>query len=153
MKRDAIVIELQKRLSSITTGNGHPITVTRVDRNPDGEPNVERMPLIHLFELTDAATETRSRGASAPPKQKRELTVVLELWRASTSDGKASKDILEFLKSSREVIFSDGITLGRVAAEVVEEELSRVFRPGIGNNVAGIGQVLKIKYIEDFANL
>ena len=58
-----------------------------------------------------------------------------------------------FLRSTRQVIFSDGITLGGLASMVTEVEVSRMFRPGISNSVGGIGTVLELIYIEDFSNL
>ena len=153
MKRDDIVIEIQARLNLITVGNGHPFDVDYIFRNPDEEPSPEQMPAINIFEMPDITTGGQQRKASDLPVYERQFTVALELWYKSVNPGIVSKDIMTFLKASRQVIFSDGVTLGGLVSMVLEEETSRVFRPDIKNNVVGIGQVLQFTYIEDFSNL
>jgi hypothetical protein len=153
MQRDEIVVEVQKRLNGITTANGHPFDIAYVFRNPEEEPSVNRMPCINIFEFPDITVDEKQRGGSLKPIYKKEFQVVLEMWYVSASAGETSRDIMTFLKSVREVIFEGGITLGGKAKYVKEEEVSRVYRPGIGNNVVGIGQVLSFQYIEDFDTL
>jgi len=152
MKRESLVIEIQRRLNLIKIANGCTFDISYVFRNPEEEPTPEAMPCTNLFEMQDAVTEERSRG-TRPPLYLRELTIILESWYKSVSTGVASKDILTFLKHMRTAIFSDGVTLGGLSLGISETEVSRIFRPPIGNNVVGIGMVLRIKYLEDFSNL
>lgn len=153
MKREEIIQELQRRLNQIKTDNGYPVSVRYVFRNPDVEPSPDTMPCINLFEMEDSSIELASRSASTPPIIKKNLRVVLEMWVKSTSEGRCSKDVSDFLKSVRQVVFSDGVTLGKYAAMVSEVEVSRMFRPDIQSNVGGIGTVLEFIYIEDFSTL
>ena len=153
MKRDDIVIEVQRRLNLITTANGHPLDVAYVFRNPEEDPSPERMPCVNIFELPDTTLRQQSRTTKDMPIYEKNFSVVLEMWRASAEEGVVSRDILEFLKSVREVIFSDGETLGRRVAKCIEVEVSRVFRPRIGNHIVGIGQVLEFVYMEEFSKM
>lgn len=154
MRRDDIVIEIQRRLNLITTSNGHPFDIKYVFRNPEEEPKNDMMPMTNIFEFPSITYDSApSRGARSKPIYKQEFRVIMEHWYLSTNAGRTSKDIMLYLKSSREVIFSDGQILGGLADLVVEEEVSRVYRPPVDSKAVGIGQVLLIQFKEDFNNL
>lgn len=153
MKRDDAVVEIMRRLLTINTTNGYDFTINQVIRNPETEPSPERMPITNIFEFPEVTAKGSSRGATQPPNYIKEFQVVLEHWFASATRGETTKDIVKYLKYARKVIFADGITLGRICTEVEETETSRVYRPMIGNNVVGVGQVLRIVFVEDFNNL
>lgn len=151
MKRSSIVSEVMRRLNTIKIANGYTFDMKYVFQNPEDEPLVETMPCVNLFEFPEITLEqTKNRGASQPPIYTKEFKIVIESWYASASRGNTSKDITTFLKHNRQVLFGDGITLSRLCNLLEESEVSRVYRPAIGNNVVGIGQVLTIRYIEDF---
>ena len=151
MRRDDITIEVQRRVNLIKIVNGHTFDIAYVFRNPEEEPSPDTMPLTNIYEFPSVTLESsQRRGARSKPIYKQEFRLVLESWFYSTSRGKTSRDIMVFLKSLREVIFSDGQTLGGLADIVMEEEVSRVYRPPIDNKVVGIGQVLLIHFKEDF---
>jgi hypothetical protein len=152
--RDDIVVEIQRRVNLITTANGHEFDIKYVFRNPDEEPSTPMMPMVNIFEFPSVTLNSSpSRGGKSKPIYKQEFQVVLESWYLSASAGKTSRDIMKFLKSLREVIFTDGQTLGGLADLVVEEEVSRVYRPPVDSKSVGIGQVLLIQFKEDFNNL
>jgi hypothetical protein len=110
------------------------------------------MPTINIYEFDSVTTdETMRRGASQKPVYKKYFRIALEHWYLSASEGVTNRDIMTFLKASRQVVFSDGQVLGGLATLVVEEEESRIYRPL--PKVVGIGQVLAIQFIEDFNNL
>lgn len=154
MKRDGIVIEILRRLNLIKVSNGYSFDLKMALRNPEDEPSVEDMPMTNVFEFPEINLgEAKRRGASLPPIYTKELTVVMEHWYVSASRGQTTKDVYTYLSSARKTMFSDGITLGRLCSNVEETEVSRIYRPPIGNNVVGIGQVLNFRYIEDFAEL
>ena len=154
MTRDSIVSEIMRRLLLVKVANGYTFDTRYVFQNPESEPLVESMPCVNLFEFAEITLDhAKNRGASQPPIYTKEFQVVIESWYASSSLGRTSKDITAFLKSNRKAIFSDGITLGRLCSLIQETEVSRVYRPPIGNNVVGIGQVLTIRFIEDFNSL
>lgn len=153
MKRDDILVEVMTRLYAITQANGYTFDISYVFRNPEEEPDPRRMPCINLFELPDVTQTERKRGASLPPVYAKEFTLILEMWYVSSEEGSCSRDIMIFLKHVRTAIFQDGITLGGLASQVTEAEVSRVFRPGIANHVVGLGQVLQFLFLEDFSNL
>lgn len=152
MQRDSIVIEIQRRINLIKIANGHPFDIRYVFRNPEGEPSAEMMPMTNIFEFPSVTMdETMRRGAKQKPVYKKFMRVALEHWYNSTSRGECSRDIMKFLKASRQEIFSDGQILGGLASLVIEEEESRVYRPQ--TTVVGIGEVLAIQFTEDFNNL
>ena len=152
MRRDDIVVEIQRRMNLVKIANGYDFDIAHVFRNPDGEPSPDLMPMTNIFEFPSTTTdETMRRGAKQKPVYKKFFRVALEHWWNSTNAGEASRDIMQFLKASRQTIFSDGQTLGGVATLVVEEEESRIYRPL--QYVVGIGEVLAIQFIEDFNNL
>lgn len=151
MQRDNIVVEIQRRVNLIKEENGHPFDIRYVYRNPEGEPSPDLMPMTNIFEFPSTTIESAKRGATQKPVYKKFFRVALEHWYNSDSRGECSRDIMIFLKASRQVLFSDGQTLGRLASLVVEEEESRIYRPL--QNVVGIGEVLAIQFTEDFNNL
>lgn len=152
MIRDDLVKELQRRLTLIKKANGDPFDLNFVLRNPETEPDADRMPAANIFEFPDVTTKAQSRSSSAPPVLTKEFSVAIEIWYVSKSEGETTPDIMVFLKLVRQKEFSDGITLGQRCAEVREDEVSRVFRPKLGSHIVGIGQVLTFEYIEDFSN-
>lgn len=150
MIRNEVVVEIIRRLNFITTANGYDFDFILASRNPENEPSPDRMPMTHIFEFPELTVESSKRGASVPPVYKKQFMVVLEHWYHSTNRGSTTPDILKFLRYARKVLFQDGTTLGGVCREVEETELSRIYRPPIGNNVVGVGQVLRVTYVEDF---
>ncbi len=154
MRRDDIVVEIQRRMNLLLIANGHPFDIKYVFRNPDEEPGLDLMPCTNIYEFPSITIESApSRGARSKPIYKQELTVVLEHWYLSATAGETNRDVNIYLKASRELIFSDGQILGGLADLVVEEEASRVYRPPIDKKVVGIGQVLGIQFKEDFNTL
>jgi hypothetical protein len=146
--RDNIIKEVQKRLYEIKTTNGFDFDVALVTRNPEEEPSPEQMPMCQVFEFPEVTLQNSTRGGK--PIYTKELQIVVESWYNSDSQGSSTPDILKFLKYKRKQLFKDGVSLGGLASEMIEMEVSRVMRPPIGNNIVGIGQVLQIKFIEDF---
>ena len=154
MRRDDIVIEIQTRINNIKIVNGYPFDVQYVFRNPPDEPSPDLMPLTNIFEFPSETVDSApSRGARTKPIYKQDFRVVLEHWYLSTEAGLASRDIMTYLKAARQVIFNDGQILGGLVDLVLEEEVSRVYRPPVDKKSVGIGQVLFIKFKEDFNNL
>lgn len=153
MNRDDAIIEILKRLNSIKITNGFDFDLSLIQRNPEEEPSGDRMPSISLFEFPDVTKSKNHRGSNLPPIYDREMSVILELWYKSDSEGETSRDIMKFLRYARYVLFSDGVTLGRKAHNIDEEETSRVYRPGIGNFIVGIGMILVVNYLEDFSKI
>lgn len=153
MTRDTAIIEILKRLNSIKIVNGFDFDVSLIQRNPEEEPSGDRMPSISLFEFPDTTKSKNQRGSNQPPIYDREMSTILELWYRSASEGETTRDIMKFLRYVRYVLFSDGVTLGKKVYNIDEEETSRVYRPGIGNNIVGIGMILVINYLEDFSQI
>jgi hypothetical protein len=153
VNRDDAIIEILKRLNSIKTTNGFDFDISLIQRNPEEEPSGDRMPSISLFEFPDVTKSKNRRGANLPPIYDREMSVILELWYKSTSEGQTTRDIMKFLRYVRYVLFSDGVTLGKKVHNIDEEETSRVYRPGIGNFIVGIGMILVVNYLEDFSQI
>lgn len=153
MNRDNAIIEILKRLNSIKTTNGFDFNVSLIQRNPEEEPSGDRMPSISLFEFPDVTKSKNRRGANLPPIYDREMSVILELWYRSATEGETTRDIMKFLRYVRYVLFSDGVTLGKKVHNIDEEETSRVYRPGIGNFIVGIGMILVVNYLEDFSQI
>jgi hypothetical protein len=153
MIRDDAVVEIIRRLNTIQVVNGYEFNFIAASRNPEHEPSPDRMPHTNIFEFPEITLGAHSRGSSIPPSYKKEFQVVLEHWYKSATRGETTKDILTFLTASRKVLFTGGTTLGGICQEVIESEVSRVYRPQVGNHVVGVGQVLTITYIEDFNNL
>ena len=148
MQRDNVVKEVQKRIYQITTGNGYDFSVNKVERNPEEQPDPDSMPLVQIFEFPEITLTNSTRGGM--PIQTKELQLVVEFFYKSASQGATTPDIIKFLRYIRKTIFQDGIALGGVAKEIVETEVSRVLRPPLGNRIVGMGEVLAIKYVEDF---
>ena len=137
MKRDDILAEMQARLAPLAN----------VYRNPSEEIAIENMPMINLYELTDSVLDVTMRGRSLYPIYKRQLSVVLEVWIHS-EEGKVNRDIFDLLNQSRRAIYADGVTLGGLAVEVREQEMSKLFRAEIPAT-AGIGCLFLITYIDN----
>lgn len=151
MRRDDIVVDVQRRMNRILIANGHPFDIKYVFRNPDEEPGLDFMPCSNVFEFPSITLDTApSRGARSKPIYKQEMRIVIEHWYLSATAGETNRDVNIYLKASRQEIFIDGQTLGGLADLVVEEEISRVYRPAIDKKVVGIGQVLAVQFKEDF---
>lgn len=151
MLRDDVVVEIQRRLNLIKIANGHPFDIRYVFRNPEEEPSPDLMPLTNVFEFPSVTEDSASRGARQLPSYKKFFRVALEHWYKSETVGETNRDIMKYLKASRQVIFSDGQVLGGMVTLVMEEEESRIYRPL--RTVVGIGQVLVLQFTEDFNNL
>ena len=153
MKRDIAIIEILKRINSIKIANGFSFDISLIQRNPDEEPSGDYMPSVSVFEFPDVTISKNKRGASIPPVYQREMTVVLELWYRSSSEGETTRDIMTFLEYARYVLFNDGVTLNRKVNNIDEAETTRIYRPGLGNNIVGVGMVLTVEYLEDFGTI
>jgi len=153
MTRNGLIVEIQSRLSSIKIANGFSFDLSQVLRNPIEPPMVESMPMACLFEAPDTVDRWILLGATKAPKAKRSLSIIIEYWRSSLSEGRVSWDILEFLDYSRYVLFNDGVTLGGEALSLAENETTRIIRPEIGGNTSGIGVVYTATYVEDYSLL
>ena len=146
LRREEIAQEIWNRLSNI-------VGVQRVARNPENPPDINDLPTAQFFELDDVVTEMRMRGNS--PAYKRELTIVIEVFVAGSSEAAASKELMSFVKEMKSAFYSNGNSLSNANARlglIQETEQSRILRPGVGSHVAGIGTVFKISYTEDSNN-
>jgi hypothetical protein len=139
LKREEIIQELLTRLAS-TSG-------AYVARNPKKEPDTSEFPYICLVELADMVEDVDHRGGM--PNYKRKIEVVVECFTVSDTDEKSSQDIMSFLESVKSNIYGGSANLGGKCATIIETESSRVLRPPIGSNAAGIGLVFEIRYIEN----
>jgi hypothetical protein len=153
LSRDAAIVEILTRLNFIKIINGFDFNLRLIQRNPEEEPSGDYMPSISLFEFPDVTRSKNKRGADLPPIYHREMTLILELWYKSLSEGQTTKDITKFLRYVRYVLFHDGVTLNGLVNNIEETETTRVFRPGVGNFIVGIGVVINVGYLEDFSKI
>ena len=154
MRRNNVIKEVQRRLNLIKTANGYAFDIANVFRNPDEEPLPDLMPMSNIFELPEKTSKVKiHRGPKILPVYEKELTLIVEHWYLSDKIPETSRDINIFLREVRKVLFSDGSELGGIVNALVEQEVSRVFRPKVGNPMVGVGQVLTASYLEDFSKL
>jgi hypothetical protein len=138
-EREDIIVEFMQRLSSITG-------VQYTARNPDKVPSKDEMPCIQLFEMEDKVEETKMRG-DVPIAYRRAFEVITEHFIKGTTDEKASKELIAFLKLCKQKIYADGQTLGK-RCSLEETGAGRILRPESGSHIAGMGISWKIRYVE-----
>lgn len=144
LEREILMQELHSRLSGVDG-------VSFVERNPAEPPGVKDLPAILIFEFSDTMEEGSHRGGY--PVYRRSLKVVVESYINAASEGAATTELSAFIAKVRKVIYTGGNNLSRKASTLIEVESSRVLRPPIGENVAGLGLVFEITYVEDVSKL
>jgi hypothetical protein len=146
LEREEIIAALWQRMASVSG-------VQRTARNPVNPPTETDLPCINIFELSDEVTDAKSRGGSRSPAYKRELRVVVEPFVLGDSEPQATQKLGLFVIELKKKLYEGGNTLGLSGVEVLEEEMSQVYRPPNTEKIAGIGITLKIKYVEDISRL
>lgn len=144
LERELLMQELHCRLSAVEGASF-------VERNPVEPPGVSDLPAILIFEFSDTMEEGDHRGGY--PVYRRAFKVVVESFINAASKGAASTELSAFIGKVRKAIYTGGNNLSRKAVTLIEVETSRVLRPSVGENVAGLGLVFEITYIENVANL
>lgn len=144
--KETIVSTLWERLDGV-------VGKVSIARNSKVEPNVSDMPAIRFFELADEVVQSKSRGATQYPAYERKLTIAIEIFVNGTEEGAVTKELLEFVKEVKKKLYEGGNTLGLKSCYLLETEASRVFRPPVGEPVAGIVIVIDIFYIEDISQI
>jgi len=139
LEREQIIQELWRRIAGVSG-------VKFTARNPSVPPSSENVPSIEFFELPDNVTDTTTRGGV--PVMKRKLQVAIEVFIAGSKDSAASKELMAFVKTVKAALYAGGPTFGGLCSWK-EVEASRVMRPETGANLAGIGIVIEIMYVED----
>jgi hypothetical protein len=146
LKRENIVEEFERRMNLVTG-------VNYVARNPVQPPAADNVPAIMIYELTDDVEEIDMRGGSQYPNFRRSLTVVTESFVAVSEAGAASKEVMAFILEQKKALYEGGATLGGKCTSVVEVQASQILRPEMGENIAGMGLVFELRYIEDTGKL
>jgi hypothetical protein len=111
------------------------------------------MPRINIFELPDKVEKAAKRGATKHPSYIRKLEIALEAFVVSSSESAASKDLGLFVQELKKKLYEGGSNLGLNGVEVVETGASQILRPPNLDNVAGVGIILTVAYVENIANL
>lgn len=143
LERERILAELWSRMSEVTG-------VAYTARNPKAPPNTDDLPAIQFFEFDDEVEEASSRGGY--PSYKRTFDLILEVFIAGSSESSSSKELGAFVQEVKKKLYAGGPTLGKTCS-FKESKSTRVLRPPAGENVAGIGIKLEIRYVEDIAAL
>jgi len=146
LEREAILAALWKRMAAVSG-------VARTARNPVDPPSLEDLPCINMFELQDKVVGVKKRGASLLPEYRREVSVALEVFVAGSSEPQSSQALGLFVQDVKRKLYEGGVTLGLKGVEVEETDASQILRPSKMDSVAGIGILLKIKYVEDVTKL
>ena len=141
LQREKVIAELWYRMAQVT-GVGY------TARNPKAEPSVDQMPVISIFELDDAVQDKRMRGKSITCYRRR-LELILEVFVAGSTENASSKELFAFVELVLAEVFRGGNNLNKKASLIDIMEYSRVHRPPIGDNVAGLGIAFEILYIEE----
>ena len=141
LRREQIISELVSRIGN-TEG------ITFVARNPSAKPSVDEMPLGNIFDFPAQVVKSSGGGKTSLPTYKMVMQALVEVYVSGTTDDLASYELMEFYTEMLIAIFSDGASLGGLC-EIGISEMTRIFRPPIGGNVAGIGTVFTVVYPED----
>jgi len=145
-QRESAIRELQYRMWNVPG-------VGLVLRNTSQEPAVSDMPFIGIFELTDRIVEAGRRGGGVLPVYKREVDLVLEIFIAGSTEADASAELADFVSKVRAKLYEGGVTLGKRCSYITETGMSKVLRPPVGGNIAGIGISLTMTYVDDVSAL
>lgn len=140
LQREKVISELWYRIEQVP-GLGYSA------RNPKAEPSVDQMPVISIYEMNDVVVEARMRGTS--PTYKRKVELILEIFVSGSTENAATKELFDFVALVYTAIYRGGNNLNKKASLVNDLEMSRIHRPPIGDNVAGVGIALEIFYIEE----
>lgn len=143
IKRENIISEFWERLYNVSG-------VTRVVRNPTTPVDLSSLPSINILEREDIVTDWTLRGNM--PKYKRRLELAVEAFINGTSEGAATKELMDFVNDIKRAIFADGSSLGGLC-EVRERECSDVAIGAGGEHIRAIGLVFDILYVEDVADI
>jgi hypothetical protein len=145
MPRDTAMAEIERRLWTITTTNGYPVTVVSVVRNP--ELPMTRFPCVNVFEMDDEIT-TRLIGGGRG-WYLRDLEVIIEFWREITVDGRGAIDAKEMKNAVMHALFDDGDDLGGACEAFLEKSMSRVMHPPLGKPVVGMALTATLQYTDE----
>ena len=146
LKRESLINEFWSRIVG-TTG------ILRTARNPVAMPDPSDMPLVNIFDFQSKAKKTSGGGKTGLPTIQFETAVHMEVFVAGASDETASNELMTILTEVLKSIFSDGSSLGGIDCLIIISEMTRVYRPPIGNFVAAIGVTFNIYYAEDLNSL
>lgn len=141
LRREQIITELVTRIGE-TSG------ISFVARNPSAKPSIDEMPLGNLFDFPAKVVKVSGGGKTALPTYKMAMQTLVEIYISGTTEDLASYELIEFYSGMLSAVFSDGNSLGGLC-EINITEMTRIFRPPIGGNVAGIGTVFTVVYPED----
>lgn len=146
LKRETLMAELVTRVANVT---GNALTV----RNPANRPSTDNMPLVAIMDFPARVLGTPRGSKTQKPVLKVEFKVVMEVYVAGTTEEDATSELMTFFASVLSAIFTDGCSLGGLGCLITITDFTRVLRPPIGQNAAGIGTLFNIEYVEDFSNL
>lgn len=144
--RDVVIGALWQAIASVSG-------VVRTSRNPSRPPKVSDMPAIQMFELDDKVIGRTLRGVGRSPSYKRQLLVAVESFIEAESDESSSAELFAFVNDLKAALYADGQSLGLTGVEFSEKSMSPVLRPPGLEQVAGIGILLEITYVEDISQL
>lgn len=143
-ERELIIQELWKRLSN-TPG------VERVTRNPWSTPSENDFPLIQIFELEDKKVHQDQRGSY--PIYTRSLSLVIEFFIKGSTEALSTQELSSFVQEGKKLIYEGGNSLGKPNTSITETGSSRILRPQVGGNPAGISINFTILYMENISTL
>lgn len=136
--REALVAEFWKRVAGVAGMNS-------TARNPESPPKAEDCPVGNIFDLED---EVEATDGGRRPKNKRRLTLILELFVKGSSDAAASKELWLFYQTVKKALYADPADLGRKAT-LLEKRTSAFVTIDAGNHMKGVGIEFHILYTED----
>ena len=140
LQRETCIRRLMYLLSQVPS-------VGFVARNPVSAPDAADFPAIMLFEFPDRVMSMSRRGGY--PSYIRQMQVNIEFYVAGTTEDSASSDLTTFLQDAKTLIYTDGATLGLKGVAVEEVSSTRLWRPPVGKNAAGIGLQFNIQFVEN----
>lgn len=142
LKREAIIAELAKRIAEVEG-------MTFTARNPVTRPSVEDMPVGNIFDFPATVIKTSGGGRTKAPICEMVGEILLEIYTTGTTEATSSDELFVFVETVLQAIYTDGMSLGGLDCSLRIKEFTRVFRPPVGGNAAGIGIVFTVQYVED----
>jgi len=146
LKREAIIAEFTKRIAEV---EGMVFTA----RNPIARPSIDDMPVGNIFDFPATVIKYSGGGRTKAPICETVGEILLEVYIAGTTEATSSDELFAFLETVLTSIFSDGSGLGEIGCSLRVKEFTRVFRPPVGGNAAGIGVIFSVQYVEDYNTL
>jgi len=143
LQREKIIEELWSRLADVAG-------VQYTARNPKAPPSIENLPAIQFFELGDTVVNSSMRGGY--PIYSRVVSVVIEAFIKGSSETAVGKELMDFMVEIKKQLYLTGTKM-RSGAVIQEVSSSRVLRPPVGANVAGIGLAVELRYVEDVGTI